>query len=163
VTLNPVVPYAAALGDRDPLDAIRDTLERITVMAASWSGLPGDHGFDRSYADGKWTARQILIHLAHAELAFGNRVRMALSTPAYVAQPFDQDAWMRSEHSLGGLQAAETFLVLARMNLALYNGLTPEERSTPFSHPEYGELTIDWVVHQSAGHLRHHLMQLETI
>jgi DinB superfamily len=162
VSMAPVTPYSAVLGDDDPLDAIRTTVARITVLAASWSDVGGG-GFERSYAPGKWTARQIVIHLAHAELAFGTRVRMALSVPGYLAQPFDQDAWMRHDQSLGGVQAAEAFLAIARMNLALYAELSPSERQRPFAHPEYGELTVDYVVHQSAGHVLHHLAQLETI
>ena len=31
--------------------------------------------FDRPYAPGKWTARQVLIHLAQTELALGTRTR----------------------------------------------------------------------------------------
>jgi hypothetical protein len=161
--MAPVTPYSSVLGDRDPLDAIRDTVEAIGALTESWSREGSIDGFERTYAPGKWTARQILIHLAQSELAFGYRVRMALSAPDYTAQPFDQDAWMRSEHSLGGFQAAETFLVLARMNAALYHGLTPGDRAMPFAHPEYGSLSVDWVIHQSAGHVLHHLKQLEQI
>ena len=31
------------------------------------------------------------------------------------------------------------------------------------SHPEYGSLTVDWIIHQTAGHQIHHLKQLEQI
>ena len=47
--------------------------------------------FERSYAPGKWSARQILTHLAQSEIALSYRVRMALTTPGYAAQAFDQD------------------------------------------------------------------------
>ena len=33
----------------------------------------------------------------------------------------------------------------------------------PFSHPEYGTLTGDWIIYMLAGHDRNHLAQLETI
>jgi hypothetical protein len=29
------------------------------------------------------------------------------------------------------------------------------------SHPEYGTITVDWIVHLLAGHQIHHLQQLE--
>jgi hypothetical protein len=41
--------------------------------------------------------------------------------------------------------------------------LSAADRATPFSHPEYGALTIDWIIHQMAGHGIHHLKQLESI
>ena len=31
------------------------------------------------------------------------------------------------------------------------------------SHPQYGSLTIDWILHQLAGHQINHLRQLEAI
>ena len=49
------------------------------------------------------------------------------------------------------------------MNLAFFEGLSPAQRATPFSHPEYGELTVDWIIHQMAGHHINHLQQLERI
>jgi hypothetical protein len=36
-------------------------------------------------------------------------------------------------------------------------------RKRPFTHPEYGELTPDWVAAQLAGHDIHHLKQLHVI
>jgi hypothetical protein len=159
--MPPQTPYSNDLGDREPLGSIRDSLSRIRALAAAWS----PREFDRSYAPGKWSAREILIHLAHSELAFGNRARMALAAPSrdYVAQPFDQDAWMARESSASGRDALDALLGLGAMNLALYGSLSRADRDAAFSHPEYGALSVDWLIHQSAGHLIHHLVQLETI
>jgi len=35
--------------------------------------------------------------------------------------------------------------------------------SIPFSKPDYGSLTVNWIVHQTAGHQIHHLKQLDAI
>src|ERR1700682_3052240 len=150
---TPTAPYADDLGDRDPLAAIRDTVDRIRAIAGRWAS----DRFERSHAPGKWSARQILTHLAQTELALGNRARMALATPGYVAQAFDQDAWIARETRLGGPEALDTFLALARMNVLFFDGLSTADRATRLSHPEYGALTIDWIIHQIAGHQVHHL------
>ena len=155
----PTTPYTPDLGDRDPLAAIRDTTDRVRALTSGWSR----EGFERSYAPGKWSARQILTHLAQTELALGTRARMALATPGYVAQPFDQDAWIGRESRISGPEAADAFVALARMNGLLFEGLSAEDRATPLSHPEYGALTVDWILHQMAGHQIHHLKQLERI
>ncbi len=159
--MPPQTPYARDLRDRDPIAAIRESLARIRSLGAAWT--PAD--FERSYAPGKWSARQILGHLAQAELAFGNRARMALAAPSqsYVAQPFDQNAWMARESALGGREALDALVSVGVMNLALYGSLTPADRGISFEHPEYGPITVDWLIHQSAGHLLHHLEQLEDI
>ena len=155
----PVTPYTKYLGDRDPLQVIPASLETIARITRDW---PPER-FERSYAPGKWSARQVLIHLTQTELALGSRARMAVSTPGYVAQPFDQDAWIALDAGLGGRDAADAFLATARMNLAFFSGLSSAQRAIAFAHPEYGQLTVDWVLHQMAGHHVNHLEQLEKI
>ena len=157
--MPPTTPYSHHLGNRDPLAAIRESTEQIRAMTGEWSP---DH-FERRYADGKWPARLILTHLAQTELALGTRARMALTVPGYVAQPFDQDAWMVRESRLTGHAAAEAFLVVAAMNLTLFEGLSVADREMRLSHPEYGALTVDWIIYQLAGHKIHHLLQLEEV
>ena len=49
------------------------------------------------------------------------------------------------------------------MNAALFAATSPADRSISLSHPEYGALTVDWIIHQMAGHQIHHLEQLEQI
>src|SRR6187397_3640425 len=157
--MAPTTPYTADLGDRDPLAAIRDSTDRVRTLTGGW---PRER-FERSYAPGKWNARQILTHLAQTELALGNRARMALATPNYQAQSFDQDRWMLREAALGGKEAAAALMATNAMNHALFSGLSADDRAIAFSHPEYGALTVDWLNHQMAGHLLHHLVQLEVI
>ena len=157
--MAPTTPYTADLGDRDPLAAIRDSCDRVRTLTGGW---PPER-FERSYAPGKWSARQILTHLAQTELALGTRARMSLATPAYVAQPFDQDTWIDRDARLSGPQAFDAFVALARMNGLMFEGLSAADRATPLAHPEYGPLTVDWIIHQVAGHQIHHLEQLERI
>ena len=157
--MPPTTPYTADLDNREPLGAMRDTTARIRILVSGW---PPDR-FDRTYAPGKWTARQILTHLAETEMALGCRVRMALTTSGYAAQSFDQDSWIAKETRTSGADAAAARFALREMNLSLFSSLSEADRRTPFTHPEYGELTVDWVIHQMAGHDWNHLAQLETI
>jgi hypothetical protein len=146
---------------------MEQTTARIGALVAIWTPAQ----FDRSYAPGKWSARRILVHLVQTEVALGNRARMALSAPGYTAQPFDQDEWMKVEGSEGsggvtgasGSVAARALVSMNAFNRGLFGSLSERQRATPFTHPEYGGLTVDWLIHQMAGHLLHHLAQLETI
>ncbi|MGE5245788.1 MAG: DinB family protein [Betaproteobacteria bacterium] len=157
--MAPTTPYSKDLGDRDPLAAMHETADRIAKLVAGW---PPDR-FERSYAPGKWTARLILAHLAHSELALGNRARMALTTPDYAAQPFDQDKWLAREAGMSGPEALDGFLALSRMNRTLFASLSEADRRIAMTHPEYGSITVDWVIHTIAGHQRHHLAHIEAI
>lgn len=157
--MPPTTPYSSDLGERDPILAMRESAARYRAIAGHWPPAQ----FERSYAPGKWTARQLLVHLAQTELALGTRARMALATPNYVAQNFDQDAWVGLERGLSGRDALDVFLALTAMNRSLFETLSPAERATSLAHPEYGALTVDWIVHQLAGHQIHHLRQIEAI
>jgi hypothetical protein len=155
----PQTPYTADLGGRDPIAAMRDSVDRVRALTAGWPAAQ----FERTYAPGKWSARQILVHLAQTELALGARARMALTIPDYAAQAFDQDQWAPLDAGLGGREAVETFAAIAAMNRTAFAALAPAARATRLSHPEYGALTVDWIIHQMAGHQIHHLGQLEAI
>jgi len=156
----PVVnPYAEDLGNRKPLDALADTAERIRHLVASWS----DDTFEKSYAPGKWSARLILVHLAQTELALTTRARFALAQPGYTAQAFNQDDWMPIDEGADARTALAAYLSLRGLNLAMWKRLTKDQVDRSFSHPEYGELTVGWIMAQMAGHDIHHLKQLEAI
>ncbi len=138
---------------------MRETAARIRAIVGDWR----PDQFDRTYAPGKWTARQILTHLAQSEIALGYRARMALTSPGYAAQSFDQDRWMACESATSGHDALDAFLGLAAMNTALFASLSEADRALALPHPEYGSLTVDWIIHQMAGHQIHHIRQLEQI
>jgi hypothetical protein len=157
--MAPQTPYTKDLGDREPIAAMRDAVSRIATLVSGWTPAQ----FERTYAPGKWTARQILIHLAQTEIALGYRARMALSTPNYSAQAFDQDQWMQHETALGGREAAAALVAGNAMNRALFASLSSADRAAPFTHPEYGALSVDWLIHQMGGHALHHLVQFEQI
>jgi uncharacterized damage-inducible protein DinB len=152
-------PYEKYVAGEDLVRSLERTPRRIEQIVSSW---PQD-AFERSHAPGKWTARQLLTHLAQSELVFGNRLRFGLAQDDYVIQPFDQDAWMRVEPRLDGHAALAAYLGLRQMNLALCRSLSPEQRRRTFTHPEHGEVSVEWVMTFFAGHERHHLPQLEAI
>jgi uncharacterized damage-inducible protein DinB len=152
-------PYEKYVTGEDVVRSLERTPRRIEQIVSSW---PED-AFERSHAPGKWTGRQLLTHLAQAEIVFGNRLRFGLAEDGYVIQPFDQDAWMRVEPKVDGHSALAAYLGLRQMNLALCRSLTPEQRGRTFTHPEHGAVTVDWVMTFFAGHERHHLPQFEAI
>ena len=153
------IPYGTDLDARDPLDALAETPAKIRTLVERW----GDDRFERSYAPGKWSARQLLIHLAQTELALTTRARFALSMPGYVAQSFDQNEWMPLDAAADARTALDAYLALRQLNMAMFRRLTAEQLERRFHHPEYGELTVGWILAQIAGHDIHHLAQIERI
>ena len=52
---------------------------------------------------------------------------------------------------------------ISRMNVALFEALSPAERETTMAHPEYGFISVDWIIYTIAGHHIHHLEQLAVL
>lgn len=120
--------------DRSPSEAMDAARKRIEELVEQL----GEAGFSRSYGPGKWTAREILAHLADAELAIGFRIRQALAEENHTVQAFDQDRWARRYASLDARLAARVFVAARLWNLALIRTLTPEDLARPVMHPERG-------------------------
>lgn len=152
-------PYAADLGDRDALTAFGETPFRLRTLVEGWS----DARFERTYAPGKWSARKILVHLAQTEMALGTRARFALTEDGYTAQGFSQDDWLPLDADTDARTALDVYTTVRRLNAAMFGRLTPEQLARPFQHPEYGGLTVGWVLAQMAGHDIHHLKQFESM
>ncbi|MGH9461307.1 MAG: DinB family protein, partial [Vicinamibacteria bacterium] len=122
--------------------------------AARWSA---------TYAPGKWTAAEIVLHLAQDEIGFGNRVRFALTQDNYVIQPYEGADWVAVESPTDPRVALAAFLALRRLNLILYKSIPAERRARSIAHPEFAEISIDWILHTLAGHDLHHLQHLRAI
>jgi hypothetical protein len=155
--MTPANPYGEALGSRQPLEALADTPGKIRQQVERWT----EADFERSYAPGKWSFRKLLVHLAQTEVALTTRARFALSTDNYAAQAFSQDDWMAIDNQASARTALDAYTTLRQFNLAMWRGLTAEQIVRPFTHPEYGELTVGWIMAQMAGHDIHHLRQFQ--
>ncbi len=150
--------YNDLLAGRDPLPVMRENVHAVQEMTRGWD----EARFNRPWAPGKWTGRQVITHLAHTELALGYRARMALSTPGYAAQKFDQNDWIARETIVAGPEAVAAFAAMSRLNAALFEGLSAADRAVSMSHPEFGSITVDWIIYLLAGHQIHHITQLRS-
>lgn len=152
-------PYAKFVEGLNVLQCLEETPTRIETLVRAW---PREKD-EQSHAPGKWTARQVLTHLSQVELVFSIRLRFALAQDGYVVQPFEQDDWMSQESPLPALAALDTYLSLRRMNLALCRSLTGAQRAKTLTHPEFGPITVDWLMAWCAGHERNHAPQFEAV
>lgn len=152
-------PYADLLADRDPFTILAETQERIPAIARAL----GTDGLKRTYAPGKWTAAQVMTHLADCEIAFGFRVRQIVAEPALPIQPFDETLWARHYDVAHGLIAATTFHSIRGWNLSLFRRLSADELARTAPHPTRGPETALTAIRIIAGHTLNHLAQLEKI
>jgi DinB superfamily len=152
-------PYAAHLGNRDAIQVLESTPSRLRQLAT----ILGETRVNQTLAPGKWSPREVFIHLADCELAFGFRYRQALCEENHIVQPFDQDKWAKTYSVYSAEQALSTLAALRGWNLTLIRALTPEQLTRPAMHPERGPETVKTLIETSAGHDINHLERLETI
>ena len=147
------------LGGQEPLASLEKTAGTVRGLAARL----GPDGLARRYAPGKWSGRQILAHLADAELAVGFRIRQILSEDGHRVQPFDQDKWAARYEDMEPELALRAFSTSREWNLALLRRLTPQDLARETVHPERGAETLRTVVLLLAGHDLNHIGQLESL
>jgi hypothetical protein len=154
-------PYASFLGEEDPLAVIGATPGRLGALL----GTLGTAEAEQNPAPGKWSARQILCHLADCEVAFAFRLRQAVAEPHHTIQPFDQDAWasVYGSPALDAALALETYSALRKWNVKFIQNVPAGTMSKTLSHPERGDMTFRVVVETMAGHDLNHLRQIERI
>jgi hypothetical protein len=153
------IPYADLVSSEDPLTLLASTPDRIAELVSGW----GAARWASSYAPGKWSAAQLVLHLAQDEIGWSNRVRLALTVEGYAIQPYDGAAWVALETPTEADAALASFLALRRLNLVLYRRIDLERRLRPMPHPEFGDISIDWILRTLAGHDLHHLRHLRAI
>jgi hypothetical protein len=147
------------LGDQDPLQALERNALRVEGVARKL----GPEGLSRSYGPGKWTGRQVLAHLADAEMATGFRVRQILSEDNHRIQGWDEASWARRYGAVDPETALGSYRALRRWNLALFRGLSEADLDREAVHPERGPETLASIIRLLAGHDLNHLAQLERL
>lgn len=153
-------PYASHVGDRDPLAVLRSSLDDYGAVTSKLTSPQ----WRQPWAPGKWTAQQVMVHVAQWEMILGVRLRCAVAVSNYVVQPVDQDDLMRTEGlAVDGPTALAAFQAVRRMNVALASALSADQRKTRVGHPERGPIDVEDVLVTIAGHGVHHLKQLQGI
>lgn len=148
-------PYAEALGDRDPLEVLRSTPAALRAELAAHPAAT-----DHRPGEKRWSAREVVCHLADAEIVQGWRLRQALAQPHHHIQPFQQDDWAERYAAYELEDALSAFLALRQFTLRLLATLKPADYERPLTHPDRGTMTVQVFVESFAGHDLTHLDQL---
>jgi hypothetical protein len=159
----PVYVHAllALLGDRDPLEVMA---EQLSWIARRTAGLD-DAVLRRPEAPGRWSAVEIVQHLADSDVVAAWRTRLILTEDRPLIQGYDQDAWARTldyahvplEIALGQLRGVRT------ANLRLWRSLRPEQRARVGMHSERGPESVGLLLRLMGGHDLVHRRQIDRV
>jgi uncharacterized damage-inducible protein DinB len=142
------------------LQAARAELVPWFATAIADPGLAG-----RSYAPGKWTLHELLIHLADTESVLLDRVRRLAVEPKPLLWAFDQDAWaIGLAYRQRSLAQAELLFTAARDTvIEIVDHLPATAMDRTGVHSERGKVTLAECLAGIARHTRHHLGQIRAI
>ena len=146
---------------QDPLKVQAGTAKKLERLI---KGMPASKLRKRP-APEKWSAGEILAHLADSEIVIGWRLRQILGAPGTPIQAYDQDSWAAAGHyeKRDARKSAEQFRVVREANLALLKSLAPEQWKHHGMHSERGVETVEHIVRMIAGHDINHTKQIERI
>lgn len=113
-------------------------------------------------AAGGWTPRQVLHHLADAEMTSAIRLRRLLAEDAPVIAGYDEEAFARVlRYDARPVEAALRALEAARATTAELLGLlTEEEWARAGTHTESGPYGVEDWLRCYAAHARDHAAQI---
>ena len=134
------------------------------LLAVVLTGVFGEEE-DFVRAPGKWTIRQIVAHLADAELVGAHRFRQVLAEEKPTLIAYDQDAWAANLDYARRKpkQSLETFRRVRAENYDLLKDLPEAAFERSGNHSENGSMTLLQMLEGYAGHAESHARQLQEI
>jgi uncharacterized damage-inducible protein DinB len=145
----------------DPMEVLRTTGDRLRALVAS---TPADRWTRRPEPD-RWSAGEVLAHLADVEIVTGWRLRSILAHDGVPIQAFDQNAWAAAfRYPEADLQESLATFTTARASLlSLLKRVDPARLEHHGMHAERGRETVPHLIRLYAGHDLNHVAQIERL
>ena len=130
------------------------------MVAEALAGATDDE-LDAHPAPGKWSAREIVHHLADSEMTSAIRLRLLIAAPAPAIAGYDQDEFARRLHYDRPIEASlEAFKAARRTTAEILERLTEAEWAREGTHTEIGRYTVDTWLEIYAEHAHEHARQI---
>jgi len=143
------------------IEACLQTCDRLAEAVEGWT----EEELRWKPASDKWSATEVLTHVADHLIVVSFRIRELLSGSAARLPAFDQDAWVAGQRANEGSaqDVLEAFRALVRYNSQLLRRLPDaawDKTAVNFKGETVSLLTI---VRGFAAHALHHVGQIERI
>ncbi len=149
------------LDGREPLDVLRSTVD--VIQAQITNAAPEE--LSSRPQPVKWSAREILAHLADTETVLGFRLRQILSQSGVEIPGFYQDSWavVARYQSIPANRSLERLLVNRAANLDILENLSPAQMDMYGIHAQRGRESVAHLCRLWAGHDLNHLAQISKL
>jgi uncharacterized damage-inducible protein DinB len=114
-------------------------------------------------APGAWTVREVVVHVAEAELHGYLRMRFAIAQEGVTVLPYDQEAWATTfagaDQPLS--EVLDLFRLLRELLARQLRSLNESQWARSVRHPEAeAPLTLEALLARYENHLKVHLAQV---
>jgi hypothetical protein len=148
--------------------ARRELLEKFRTgpgkLERSIDGL-SENELEFRPAPGKWSIREIVIHLCDSEIVGAHRIRRVLAEENATLSSYDQDKWAANlSYSKRNLDnAIELFRLLRKSTAELFEDLSEEAWQRTGIHDERGRMSLIDLLQLYADHSDDHIAQIRKI
>jgi hypothetical protein len=154
-------PYLEKYFSQAPGNDVHEALTISTTdILKTLSSIPDDKG-DFAYAEGKWTIKQLLIHISDAERIFAYRLLRFARGDEQQPLPFEEDDYVRNcnadKRSLKSV--IEEIIAVRNATVALIESLQ-EEDLPKTGKTAVGIISVNDLGFVICGHCTHHLKVL---
>lgn len=145
--------YVARVSGDDPLQAVLDQRKELEALYA----IPEEKG-DYAYAEGKWTVKQVLLHMADAERIFAYRALRFGRNDATNLPGFEENDYALTCHAAERTvkDIVDELLAIRTSTELLYRHFTEEDWQRRGLANTY-DITVNAIGFITAGHVIHHL------
>ena len=149
------------LGNRDPFEVLA---ELDGWLDRRFAGVP-EAALRQPEAADRWSAADVVQHLADSELVLGFRMRMILTEDRPALQGYDQDKWATGfRYREVPVDEARTQLrALRTANLRVLRRLGPTDLERVGVHSERGPETLGHLLALMGGHDLVHRRQIDRV
>src|SRR6185295_14676728 len=116
-----------------------------------------DEELDARPAPGKWSAREIVHHLADSEMTAAVRLRLLVATERPAIAGYDQDEFVRRLYYDRPIEASlDAFKAARRTTTEILERMTETDWAREGTHTEHGRYTVErWLEIYSVHAHRH--------
>jgi hypothetical protein len=134
--------------------------EGYRVVSDALRGI-SDRELDARPAPGRWSAREIVHHLADSEMTSAIRLRRLLAEDRPMIQGYDQEEFARRLHYNRPIQASLDAFRAARQTTAeILDRLTETDWTREGTHSDSGRYTVERWLEIYAEHAHNHADQI---
>lgn len=118
--------------------------------------------YDEALAEDRFTLREVIAHMADSEPIFRARIEAVIANPGMTITPFDpDDRALSADFAHMDVKATLQLFIEERAATAkLVRALPREAFSTPYRHPEMGDLKVEDQVGMLVFHDLYHVEQV---